>query len=218
MQIKDLLQSRRKELGLTLADIAKACDVSESTVSRWESGNIGDMKRSRIAALSKILKISPSTIVGSDGDDDVVEEHHPEPKLPRNVFPMPAMKKVPIIGEIACGKPVFAAEEYGELAELPVGIHADFALKAKGDSMIGARIHDGDVVFCKSADIVDNGKVAAVIIDDEATLKRFYYYKDKNLVILKPENPEFEDMIYSGEEIGSIHVLGQAVAFQSIIR
>lgn len=70
MNIKNLIKSRRKELGLTLADIAKACGVSEATVSRWESGNIDDMKRSRIASLSKVLKISPSIIVGSEEDDD----------------------------------------------------------------------------------------------------------------------------------------------------
>lgn len=69
MNIKNLIKSRRKELGLTLADIAKACGVSEATVSRWESGNIDDMKRSRIASLAKVLKISPSIIVGSEDDD-----------------------------------------------------------------------------------------------------------------------------------------------------
>lgn len=68
--LKKLIKSRRKELGLTLLDIAKACNVSEATVSRWESGDIGDMKRSRIAALAKILQISPSIIVGTDEDDE----------------------------------------------------------------------------------------------------------------------------------------------------
>lgn len=128
------------------------------------------------------------------------------------------MKKIPIIGEIACGKPIFAAEEFGEFVELPIGIKADFAVWAKGNSMTGARINDGDLVFCKSTEIVENGKIAAIIIDDEATLKRFYYYKNKDLVILKPENPEYEDMIYTGQEIDAIKVLGQAVSFQSIIK
>ncbi|MFR5064816.1 MAG: helix-turn-helix domain-containing protein [Thomasclavelia spiroformis] len=68
--LKKLIKGRRKELGLTLLDIAKVCNVSEATVSRWESGDIGDMKRSRIAALAKILQISPSIIVGTDEDDE----------------------------------------------------------------------------------------------------------------------------------------------------
>lgn len=66
MELKEIIRKRRKELGLTLLDIAKACNVSEATVSRWESGDIGDMKRSRIAALAKVLQISPSVIVGTD--------------------------------------------------------------------------------------------------------------------------------------------------------
>lgn len=70
MELKDIIKFRRKELNLNLLDIAKACDVSEATVSRWESGNIGDMKRSRIAALSKILKISPAIIVGATDNDN----------------------------------------------------------------------------------------------------------------------------------------------------
>lgn len=64
MDIKEIIKARRKELGLNLLDVAKACGVSEATVSRWESGNIDDMKRSRIASLAKVLQISPSVIVG----------------------------------------------------------------------------------------------------------------------------------------------------------
>lgn len=71
MELKEIIRKRRKELGLTLLDIAKACNVSEATVSRWESGDIGDMKRSRIAALAKVLQISPSVIVGTDEDDPI---------------------------------------------------------------------------------------------------------------------------------------------------
>lgn len=68
MEIKDILKQKRKSLGLTMKDVARACDVSEATVSRWESGNIGDMKRSRIAALADILQISPAIIVGTVDD------------------------------------------------------------------------------------------------------------------------------------------------------
>lgn len=213
MQIKELLQTRRTELGLTLADVAEACGVSESTVSRWESGNIGDMKRSRIAALSKILKIPPSVIVGSE--EDVQQLYR---KLPDNIIPLPATRKIPLIGEVACGDPIYRPGEFGDLADVPEGINADFALTAKGDSMIGARIHDGDLVFCKKTDIVENGRIAAVVIDDEATLKRFYLYQEKSLLILKPENPSFADQIYTGEELNNVRVLGQAVAFQSLVR
>ncbi|MGM9681036.1 MAG: LexA family protein, partial [Eubacteriales bacterium] len=94
-------------------------------------------------------------------------------------------------------------------------IDADFCLTAKGDSMIGARIHDGDVVFIKQMPIVDNGQIAAVIIDDEATLKRWYYYPDKQKLMLIAENSAYEPLVYMGEELNSITCLGRAICFMS---
>lgn len=81
--------------------------------------------------------------------------------------------------------------------------------------MINARIHDGDIVFIRKQDIVANGEIAAIIIEEEATLKRFYYYKDQNMVILKPENPKYEDIVLMGEKLEKVKVLGKAIAFQS---
>lgn len=97
---------------------------------------------------------------------------------------------------------------------------ADFCLKAKGDSMINARIHDGDIVFIRSQDIVENGEIAAVVVnnDSEATLKRFYYYRERSTLILKPENPAYEDLIFQNEELNEVHVLGKAIAFQSDVK
>ena len=65
-----------------------------------------------------------------------------------------------------------ANEEKELYVEAGANIHADFCLKAKGDSMIGARIYDGDIVFIRKQEMVNNGEIAAVMIDDEATLKR----------------------------------------------
>lgn len=93
-----------------------------------------------------------------------------------------------------------------------------FAYGQGGDSMIGARIYDGDIVFIQQQDMVDDGEIAAVVIDDEATLKRVNYYPEKNLLILKAENSKYEDLIYTGEELNHIRILGKAVAFQSDIR
>ena len=70
MELKDIIRFRRKELNLNLLDIAKACGVSEATVSRWESGNIGQMKRNRIAALSKVLNLSPAILVGTSDNNE----------------------------------------------------------------------------------------------------------------------------------------------------
>ena len=102
--------------------------------------------------------------------------------------------------------------------EAGTNIHADFCLKAKGDSMIGARIYDGDIVFIRKQEMVDDGEIAAVLIGDEATLKRVQYNPEENELLLFAENPKYKTMRYTGEELNHIRILGKAVAFQSDIR
>ena len=134
-----------------------------------------------------------------------------------NLFPI-EKKRFPLLGQIACGKPIAANEEKELYVEAGANIDADFCLRAKGDSMIGARIYDGDIVFIMKQEMVDNGEIAAVIIEDEATLKRVNYYPEKDLLILKAENSQYEDLVYTGEQLNHIIILGKAVAFQSDIR
>lgn len=118
-------------------------------------------------------------------------------------------------GTISCREPIYADEDKENYVLVGTNIHADFCLKCQDDSIINARIHDGDIAFIRKQDIVNNGEIAAIIIDDEATLKRFYYYKDKTMVILKPENPKYQDIILTGEQLDQVKVLGKTVAFQS---
>lgn len=211
MEIKDILKARRTELGLTQLDVANAVGVSEATVSRWESGDIANMKRSRIASLASVLKISPSIIMGWNGT--------PEIRLPSDVItiiPMPTMRKVPLIGSIACGTPILAEENCEGEVDVPDHIRADFALRCKGDSMINARIFDGDIVYIRQQESVEHGEIAAVIIDDEATLKRVYLYEDH--ISLEAENPQYRPLVYWEAEMNSVRILGRAVAFTSTIR
>ncbi|MDD7347146.1 MAG: S24 family peptidase, partial [Clostridiales bacterium] len=123
-------------------------------------------------------------------------------------------KKVPLLGEIACGEPIYANEERGAFVDCDEDIPADFCLKAHGDSMIGARIYDGDIVFVMKQSIVDNGEIAVVVIDDEATLKRLYFYPDEQMLSLRPENPAFEEIIYRGKELENVVILGKVIACQ----
>lgn len=124
-------------------------------------------------------------------------------------------KKIPLLGDIACGKPIYADEDRESYVIAGTDINADFCLRARGDSMIGARILDGDIVFIQHMEMVNNGDIAAVIIGDEATLKRVYYYPEKGKLVLNPENPKYEPLVYIGEELNEIHILGKAIAFQS---
>lgn len=211
MEIKDILKARRTELGLTQLDVANAVGVSEATVSRWESGDIANMKRSRIASLASVLKISPSIIMGWNGT--------PEIRLPSDVItiiPMPTMRKIPLVGSIACGTPILAEENCEGEVDVPDHVRADFALRCKGDSMINARIFDGDIVYIRQQESVEHGEIAAVIIDDEATLKRVYLYEDH--ISLEAENPQYRPLVYWEAEMNNVRILGRAVAFTSVIR
>ena len=200
------MRVRRQELGLTLEDVGDYVGVGKSTVRKWEHGDIENMKRDKIALLSKILKLSPLTFITGE-----VEYGTPD-----NIIPLPKMKKIPLLGTIACGEPILAAENIEALINADENLNADFALRCKGDSMINARIFDGDIVYIREQPDVEDGEIAAVLIGEEATLKRVYKYPSK--VVLRPENPLYDDMIYSKEEMNEVRILGKAVAFLSAVR
>ena len=173
--------------------------ISKPRISQYING-IYTPKTDAILKLARALCVSESMLLGTDGPDAP--------------YSLP-YKRLPVIGEISCGYPVFANEEDGGLVVTDRDIDADFCLIAKGDSMKDARILSGDVVFIKKCDMVSNGEIAAVIMDDEATLKRVYYYPDAAQIMLMPENPKYHPIIYSGEELDRVRILGKAVAFRS---
>lgn len=148
-------------------------------------------------------------------DEYILYAYH-SGKFPANLIPFPTMGKVPLIGAIACGAPVLAQEHIEDYVDMPSHIHADFALTCKGDSMINARIFDGDVVYIRQQDTVENGQIAAVLIDNEATLKRVRLFEDH--IALEPENPQYRPLVFWGEEMNAIRILGKAVAFTSTVR
>ena len=178
MSLHDDIKQRRIELGLTMADVAQSVGVSEATISRWESGDIANMKRDKIVSLAKALHVSPSFIMGWDEPEteDIVSSNKYN-----NVFPIKT-HKIPLLGDIACGEPIFASEDKESYVLAGTDIRADFCLRACGDSMINARIYDGDIVFIREQPMVEKGEIAAVIINDEATLKRVYYYPEQNKI------------------------------------
>ena len=200
----------REEKGLSQDELAKLTGyTSRSSIAKIEKGEV-DLTRSKIIAFATALNTTPGNLMGW--------EENPVAKVD-NIYPI-ELKRFPLLGEIACGIPKYANEDRESYIMAGTNIQADFCLKAKGDSMINARIHDGDIVFIQKQDIVDNGEIAAVVVNNEseATLKRFYYYAEKCMVILKAENPAYEDMIFTNEELDKFHVLGKAVAFQSDVK
>ncbi|MFQ9429045.1 MAG: LexA family protein [Oscillospiraceae bacterium] len=209
MAEKDMAQ-KIKELrlanDLTLEQVADIVGVGKSTVRKWETGMIANMRRDKIAALAQALHTTPEYLMGWSTTMEV-----------SNLFKIET-KKFRLLGNIACGEPIFANEEKELYVVAGANIKADFCLMAKGDSMIGARIYDGDIVFIRQQDIVEDGEIAAVLIEDEATLKRVYYDREAGVLSLFAENPKYKTMRFSGEELNHIRILGKAVAFQSDIR
>lgn len=198
------IQRRRKELGLTLEQVGKIVGVSKSTVRKWETGYIENMKRDKIALLAQALQTSPLEIMGMDNI-----------KTFDNIMPIKTYK-LPLIGTIACGAPILAEQNIEEYIDTDSTVKADFCLRCKGDSMINVRIFDGDIVYIRQQPDVENGEIAAVCIDDEATLKRVYKYP--NRLELRPENPTFPVLNYEGSELENIRIIGKAVAFLSGVR
>lgn len=122
-------------------------------------------------------------------------------------------EKVPLVGTIACGTPILAYENVEEMIPVPPQGHSDFALKCRGESMKNAGIHDGDIVYIRLQPEVINGRIYAVLIGDDATLKKVYVYEDR--VVLLPENDDYSPLTYFGEEMAEISILGEAVGVYS---
>lgn len=195
--MSNYLADRRQQIGLTQKEVADAVGVSEGTVSRWESGEIANMKRHRIAALAKVLKCNPDFIMNG-----------PQGQIPDGFEPLPATDTVPLVGRIACGQPITAEENLEGYVSIPAAWHATFTLICRGNSM-EPRIKDGDLVAIHSQPEVENGEIAAVRIGDEATLKHVYLHAD--YIELRPENPEYESIIRRKEEMNDVHIEGKAV-------
>ena len=202
------LKRLRKERKLTLEYIADALGTSKQTIHRYENGVITNVPPEKVKSLAMLLSVTPAELMGWEGQGAA--------PIAKGIMPI-SVKRLPILGEIACGEPIYANEEYESFASADDKLDADFCLRAHGDSMIGARIYDGVIVFIRSQNAVDNGEIAAVIIDDEATLKRVYFYPDQQKLILTPENPKYAPLVYFGDELETIKIIGKAVAFQSSV-
>lgn len=205
MSIGKNIKALRERSGLSQADFAKMLGVTDKAVSTWEN-------ETRIPRMGVIQKIADCYGLQKT---DIIEDS-PLSTLPPNVMPLPKMKKVPLVGQIACGTPILAEENITDYIDLPGHIRADYALLCKGDSMVNAGIQDGDIVYIRQQEEVENGQIAAVLVDeDEATLKRFYRMDGK--VTLNAENPAHAPLVYVGDEISHVRVIGLAVAFTHVI-
>lgn len=203
MNVGEYIKKLRTDYGYSQEQLGSMIGVKRAAVQKWESGKVQNLKRETIKKLSEIFNVPPSTFVDETSYSIIYD----------NIIPLPKTKMVPLVGTIACGTPILAEENIESMVPMPEHIHADFALRCKGDSMINARILDNDIVYIRKQETVENGEIAAVLIDNEATLKRFYRYGDT--VVLRAENPTFKEIEYRNEDLNDLKILGKAVYFLS---
>ena len=195
--IYDRIKARRLELGLTVEELAQQLGYKDkSSISKIENGK-ADIPQAKVELFARALRTTTAYLMGVDG-----------PALPPGCEPMPPMRQVPLVGRIACGMPILAEQNIEGMISVPEGWHADFVLTCRGDSM-APLILDGDLVAVRSQPEVENGEIAVVRIDDEATLKKVNF--DGTTMVLQPLNPAYPLMTYTGAALADVHIEGKAV-------
>lgn len=201
--------------GMKQIELATRSGISKYSISHYLKGD-WEGKQDAVYELARALNVSEAWLMGYDVPAErsapkVSVQLDKKPTIPPGFMPLPKMKKVPLIGAIACGNPITAIQNREGDVNAPVDMRCDFALKCRGESMIGAGIHDGDVVYIRIQPEVENGEIAAVRIGEEATLKRVYMHND--YIELRPENPAFESIIRRREEMNDVQIEGKAVGW-----
>ena len=202
-----------KKRGLKQVDLASRLNISKSTVSQWLNPKNRKMPSTEtLGKIIKVLDVNLSDLL----EDSIVNFNYSNVA---NISPLPQTNKKPRLGVIACGEPITAEENIDDYDEVPEDIKCDFTLLCKGDSLINARINDGDIVYIRQQDEVNNGEIAACLVDGEfeteATLKRYFRYDDK--IVLQAENPMYPPFVYVNEEMNKVHIIGKAVGFTSML-
>ena len=216
MKLGELIIEYRTSHNISQRQFADICDLSNGYISMLERGINPKTQKPITPTIPQLKKLADGMAMTISEILEKVDDMPIDLSGPGSIIPFPELQKVPLIGAIACGAPILAEEHIEDYVDMPKHVRADFALTCKGDSMINARIFDGDVVYIRQQDTVENGEIAAVLIDNEATLKRVRLFEDH--ISLEPENPQYRPLVLWGEEMNVVRILGKAVAFTSTVR
>jgi len=228
MSIAENIKLLRRIYGISQKELGLIAHVSDKAVSTWETG-FSEPRMGAIQRMADHFNLKKSNIIEENGMDGIEFSRSPKPTAkaeskadtnrviennkPQHHAATFKPKPLPIIGTIACGTPILAEENIEAYVDCPMDVDADFCLRARGESMINADIQDGDIVFIKQTDHIENGEIAAVRIHDEATLKRLRYTEKTGELLLIAENDDFPSLTYStNDESNDIHIEGRAVA------
>ena len=214
MKISTFAQRLRAGLDarqMTQAELSSRSKISKSSISHYLKGD-WEGKQDAVYSIAQVLNVSEAWLMGYDVPMDAEHATPSQPTqkatIPPGFEPMPKMVKVPLVGSIACGTPITAEQNVERIVCVPSKWRSTFTLTCKGDSM-EPRIHDGDLVAIRKQPEVENGEIAAVRIGEEATLKHVYLHE--NFIELRPENPAFNSIILSREDMNDVVIEGKAV-------
>lgn len=204
MSIGTNIKMLRTNAGLSQAELGKIAGVTDKAVSTWEA----DIKTPRMGAVERMASYFgvPKSAILDDGYQTTIH-------IPAGFDPLPKMVKRPLVGSIACGEPITAEENIEGYVDVPEDAQCDFCLRCRGDSMIDAGIHDGDVVYIHIQPEVENGQIAAVRIDGEANLKRVFWDGTAQTLTLLAENRSFSPLVFTGSVLENVHIEGKAVGY-----
>ena len=223
MTIFERIRYLRRQKGMSQEELAKLVGYEgRSAISKVESGE-RDISQSMIAKYASALGVSPTYLLfGEESDSPAPDGDAIDLSKLKNVRRINP-RRFPLLGKIACGQPILAVEEHDSYITADRDIDADFCVIAKGDSMRQSRICDGDTVFIRRMQAVGEIRnvaaagVVAIIIDDEVTLKRVYYNKDNDTLILADDNSKRPPILLNGSEIDNLNCIGRAVCFMSLL-
>ena len=214
MKISTFAQRLRAGLDarqMTQAELSSRSKISKSSISHYLKGD-WEGKQDAVYSIAQVLNVSEAWLMGYDVPMDAEHATPSQPAqkatIPPGFEPMPEMDMVPLVGRIACGTPITAKQNVERIVCVPSKWRSTFTLTCKGDSM-EPRIHDGDLVAIRKQPEVENGEIAAVRIGEEATLKHVYLHE--NFIELRPENPAFNSIILSREDMNDVVIEGKAV-------
>ena len=199
------LTEAMKLRGKKQVELVRLTGIGKSSISTYLSGEY-EPKQSNAYKLASALNVNPAWLMGQD----VPMTPEPTPRLPHPDLLPVRRRRIRILGAIAAGQPIYADEERDSYVAVDGDMECDFALRVTGDSM-SPRLLDGDTVFFRDQDDVCDGQIAAVIIDDSATLKHVYHLP--NGIQLVSENPKYPPMIFDAQNSTYARILGLAVGY-----
>lgn len=199
----NIIKNLRISRGITQEQLASMLKVSRSAIGMYETGS-RQPDFETLEAFADIFNVDMDYLLGRS----TVERKHPLSPIPPGFEPLPQTVRLPRVGQIACGTPILAETNIESYDNVPQNWHADFTLVCMGDSM-EPKIKNGDIVAIRKQETVENGEIAAVRIDTEATLKRVFLFPDH--LELRAENPAFASILLIGDQMNDAHIEGKAV-------